>query len=84
MRCYTAPSRPSHALARERTSFDAVYASDLARARATAELALPGHALRTDPRIRELDYGAFEGHRWSDMGRSTTMRTCAIPEPLDG
>ena len=53
---------------RDHTSFDAVYASDLSRARTTAELALPGHALRTDPRLRELDYGAFEGHRWSDMG----------------
>lgn len=56
-----------HRFERERTTFDAVYASDLTRARATAERALPAQAVRTDSRLRELDYGVFEGHRWSDL-----------------
>lgn len=47
--------------------FDAVYASDLARARATAETALPGADVRLDPRLRELAYGVLEGKVWSDM-----------------
>lgn len=48
-------------------AFDAVYASDLARARATAETALPGADVRLDPRLRELAYGVLEGKTWSDM-----------------
>lgn len=47
--------------------FDAVYASDLQRARATAETALPGAEVRLDPRLRELAYGVLEGHRWEQL-----------------
>ena len=43
-------------------AFDRVYASDLKRASRTAEIALPGHALLTDPRLREMNYGALNGH----------------------
>ena len=47
--------------------FDAVYASDLSRARATAETALPGADVRLDPRLRELAYGVLEGKTWAEM-----------------
>jgi broad specificity phosphatase PhoE len=49
------------------TSFDAVYASDLARARDTAETALPTVPVRLDERLRELAYGMFEGRTWSEL-----------------
>jgi len=58
------------ALLRERLvgqRFDAVYASDLARARVTAETALPDAELRLDPRLRELAYGVLEGKAWRTM-----------------
>lgn len=38
-----------------------VVSSDLGRARETASIALPHHALTFDPRLRELNFGAFEG-----------------------
>jgi probable phosphoglycerate mutase len=46
-------------LARE--TFDAVVSSDLQRARATAELALPGRALVCEPLWREQAFGVLEG-----------------------
>lgn len=50
-------------------AFDAVWASDLDRALHTARLALPDHpaGIRTDPRLREIDLGRFEGRRPVDM-----------------
>ena len=41
--------------------FDAVFASDLERARRTAELAFASHGLliECDERLREIDYGAL-------------------------
>lgn len=48
-------------------SFDAAYSSDLARARQTAELALPGRELRIDPRLRELNLGDYEGDTLAQM-----------------
>ena len=48
-------------------SFDAAYSSDLARARQTAELALPGAELRLDPRLRELHLGDYEGYALEQM-----------------
>jgi len=41
--------------------FDSVIASDLVRARQTAELAFPGHDIQTDARIREYGMGSLEG-----------------------
>ncbi|NIR79949.1 MAG: histidine phosphatase family protein [Gemmatimonadetes bacterium] len=38
-----------------------VWTSDLRRARETAMLAFPDLPRREDPRLRELDFGAFEG-----------------------
>ena len=49
------------------TRFDAVYASDLERARVTAEIGLPGAEVRLDPRLRELSYGIFEGKVWTGL-----------------
>jgi len=51
----------------EGVAFDAVYASDLSRARVTAETALPGASVRLDPRLRELAYGVFEGKSWAEL-----------------
>jgi broad specificity phosphatase PhoE len=51
----------------QEVAFDAVYASDLARARRTAEIALPGAVVRSDPRLRELSHGILEGARWADL-----------------
>lgn len=48
-------------------SFDAVYASDLQRARSTATTALPGVTPQLDPRLRELAYGVLEGKAWSEL-----------------
>ena len=56
--------------------FDAVYASDLERARVTAQTALPGADLQLDQRLRELSYGVLEGKAWSSM----TEEEAAIAE----
>lgn len=43
-----------------------VFASDRVRALATAGLAVPGAPVSADPRLRELDFGAFDGHTWDE------------------
>lgn len=48
-------------------SFDAVYASDLLRARRTAELSFPDADIMLDARLREINLGDFEGQVWADM-----------------
>lgn len=53
--------------------FDSVYSSDLQRAVRTAELALPGLAPRRDGRLREVNFGEFEGLTRDEM----------TPEQLD-
>lgn len=59
----------ARALARrlQEVTFDAVYASDLARAVRTAHLATCGADVRSDPRLRELAYGMLEGARWAEL-----------------
>ncbi|HET9027170.1 MAG TPA: histidine phosphatase family protein [Trueperaceae bacterium] len=42
-------------------TFDAVYASDLQRARRTAEIAFPDQRLLLEPSLREMSLGDFEG-----------------------
>jgi len=53
----------------EGESFDALVASDLGRAQATAQAiaARTGHAVLTDPRIRERNYGAAEGLTYGEL-----------------
>jgi alpha-ribazole phosphatase len=46
--------------------FDRVVASDLRRAVETAELALPGAAIERDERLREMDFGAWDGLTWDE------------------
>lgn len=43
-----------------------VYASPLSRAVETATLAFPGRRLHLDDRLRELDFGSFEGKTQAD------------------
>ncbi len=47
--------------------FNEVYASDLTRARYTARLALPAAEVRLEPRLREVDFGAWEGKHWDKL-----------------
>lgn len=51
---------------------DAVYASDLSRARSTAQPAADavGRPLRVDPRLRELDFGKAEGLTPAEMAEA--------------
>ena len=63
---------------------DAAYASDLVRAESTATAILAERAipLRLDARLREFDFGAWEGLTWSEIvanfpGESGSQRTSA-------
>jgi len=49
--------------------FDAVYASDLQRAIETARIIAKPHGLEVqiDPRIREFDFGEWEGLTWPEI-----------------
>ncbi len=47
--------------------FDEVYASDLARTRYTARLALPAAEIRLEQRLREIHFGSWEGKVWSEL-----------------
>ena len=46
--------------------FGRVVASDLLRARETAALALPSAPVETDARLREMDFGAWDGLTWAE------------------
>ncbi|MBS2033376.1 histidine phosphatase family protein [bacterium] len=47
--------------------FDSIYSSDLRRAVRTAELALPGREVIRDGRLREVNFGEFEGLTKGEM-----------------
>jgi alpha-ribazole phosphatase/probable phosphoglycerate mutase len=47
-------------------TFDRVVASDLVRARETAAIALPGASVETDPRLREMSFGTWDGLTWDE------------------
>lgn len=47
--------------------FDRVFSSDLVRAQDTARLALPQAELTLDARLREVNFGDFEGCRYHDL-----------------
>ncbi len=57
----------ARALSHER--FERAYASDLSRAMATAErIAAPhGISVTPEPRLREFDFGAWEGRTWQQI-----------------
>ncbi|MHB8641805.1 MAG: histidine phosphatase family protein [Gaiellaceae bacterium] len=57
----------AHELARER--IDAIYSSDLARARETAEIVAErvGVPVVTDPALREIDVGEWQGLTWPEI-----------------
>ncbi|MCP1344391.1 histidine phosphatase family protein, partial [Halomonas sp. FL8] len=61
-----------------RLTFDAVYCSDLQRCRQTLTgLGLPndrGVETRFDARLRELDFGAYEGLRYDDLKHDAGYR----------
>jgi broad specificity phosphatase PhoE len=61
--------RQAQALARRLApvAFDRVITSPLFRARETAELVVPGAAIEADPRLREMDYGAWEGRTTAEV-----------------
>ena len=63
--------RQAHSLAQEleHVELDAIYASDLTRARATAEAVAASHGLdvRLDPRLRERSFGSWEGLTREDV-----------------
>lgn len=52
----------------EKMSFDGIYSSDLIRVQRTAELALNGNkdSLVLDARLREFDFGEWEGLSWAE------------------
>lgn len=62
-----AAERTAAALAHEPIA--QIYSSDLRRARATAEAiaARTGAPVTTDPRLREFDFGAWEGLTWPQI-----------------
>ncbi len=47
----------------------AIYASDLSRARDTAQAVadVQGHTVQTHPGLRERCFGQFEGHTWTEI-----------------
>ena len=47
----------------------AVYASPLRRALRLARALFPLASVRVDPRLAEIDFGAWEGRRWDDIDR---------------
>ena len=51
------------------TSFDRVYSSDLGRALETAQIALPEAQIIIDPRLREINFGAYEGRTLEQLGQ---------------
>ncbi len=63
--------RQADMLARRLASvpFDDVVSSPLFRAQETAEIVARGTRPRTDPRLREMDYGAWEGRTHEQVAR---------------
>ncbi len=61
--------RQAEALARRLASvgFDRVITSPLFRARESAEVLAHGVQLEADPRLREMDYGAWEGRTYAEI-----------------
>ncbi len=74
----------SERLADERLS--AIYASNLGRARVTAEIIATPHRLsvQIEPRLCEADYGDWEGHTMDELRHRDPERASAwMTEPVD-
>lgn len=58
-------------------TFDAIYSSDLLRSQQTCRLALPGAEMNIDSRLREINFGMYEGQTWSsvDESQSNAVKT---------
>lgn len=56
-----------------RADIEVVYASDLARAAETAEIAFPAKTVLLDPRLRECDYGELNGTLRTTRGVDDTF-----------
>lgn len=56
--------------------FDAIHCSDLARCRQTLAHVQPGRDASAlfDPRLRELDFGDYEGRRWDELKDDPSYR----------
>jgi len=63
--------RQAEALAKRigHESFDAIYASDLERAHLTAKTVFPEADIVLDARLREFNFGVFEGQSWKTMSQ---------------
>lgn len=57
-------------------AFHGVYCSDLARCRETLAIISPAHAdtAMYDPRLREMDFGAWEGHTYEQLQHEPLYR----------
>ncbi len=64
---------------------DAVYSSDLFRTRTTAAaIYAPKHLpLHTDPDLREVHLGVWEGHTWEEMGREYPQQMYYFNKQVD-
>jgi broad specificity phosphatase PhoE len=62
--------------------FDAVVRSDALRCAETAELILPGVAVLPDPRLREMDFGAWDGMTYEQcLARDAALLEDWIADP---
>lgn len=65
--------------------FDRIVASPLVRARQTAEIVAAGRPVDADPRLAEMDYGAWEGYTYEEIAKRDGVfrrRWEADPETL--
>lgn len=59
-----------------------IYSSDLPRCRETAEILVPGRDIIISRRLRELDFGAWEGQTYEElMGRAPTRYSRWLRDP---
>lgn len=69
-------------IAKESAVFDSVWASDRHRALCTAVLALPRAIVRQDARLRELDFGVFDGLTYEEnLSRHTNVFLAWLADP---
>lgn len=69
----------------EGVAFDAAYSSDLTRAKVTAAIVLEGRRINiiNDPRLRERNFGAWEGKSFDDYYAVTHEERSKETEPTE-